>query len=510
MSIRAAFRVERGDFTLAVDLELPADLDGPRRALTTVLNARLIPMIDRLIRSTRSMLADAGIDAPLMVVRGDGALVSAEFAMQRPIETILSGPAASLVGAAALTGEANAIVCDIGGTTSDIAVLQDGQPRLDARGALVGSYRTMVRAVAMQTFGLGGDSEVGLGGTALSPELTLGPRRLMPVSLLATEHRDFVHTVLDAQAKASLPVRNEGRFAMVTRAGTIAGLSPNERRLLDRLGDKPAALSDLLQGTAEQAALDRLVARGLVMLVGVTPSDALHVLGDQTGWDEAAARKALTLFARRRDGRGQSVGTDADSLARTIVRRVHRLSAERILQSAFDHDGFDGAALVKEPAIASTMSARADSEGLSGMVQLGLHLDRPVIGLGASAGIYHPPAGVLLDTPVLVPDHADVANAYGAVVGQINMRVEIIVTQPQDGRFTLSDRSDLLLDEGKALEAAQQAASEHAERQARESGAENVELRVQTAMKRAEIEGRDTLVEARIVATASGRPAIAH
>jgi hypothetical protein len=140
--------------------DLSSRLGGPRRALTTLLNARLISMVARLIDATSGYLAKRGIDAPLMVVRGDGALISAQEALLRPIETILSGPAASLVGARHLTGLSDAVVSDIGGTTTDMAVLEDGRPRLDTEGATVGRYRTMVEAVAMHTFGLGGDSEV--------------------------------------------------------------------------------------------------------------------------------------------------------------------------------------------------------------------------------------------------------------------------------------------------------------------------------------------------------------
>src|SRR5690606_13092405 len=112
--------------------ELSARLGGPRRALTTLLNARLIAMIDRLVAATEGFLAARGIAAPLMVVRGDGALVSAAFARLRPIETILSGPAASLVGARHLTGLDAAVVSDIGGTTTDVAVLDRGRPPLRA------------------------------------------------------------------------------------------------------------------------------------------------------------------------------------------------------------------------------------------------------------------------------------------------------------------------------------------------------------------------------------------
>ncbi len=107
-------------------------------------------------------LAAVGIAAPLMVVRGDGALISAAMARERPIETILSGPAASIVGARWLTGETDALVSDIGGTTTDVALLRDGRPEIDPLGARVGGWRTMVEAVAMRTTGLGGDSEVHL------------------------------------------------------------------------------------------------------------------------------------------------------------------------------------------------------------------------------------------------------------------------------------------------------------------------------------------------------------
>ena len=140
--------------------QLSAKLNGPKRAMTAVLNARLIGMIDRLIGRAEDKLQQLGIAAPLMVVRGDGALISSAMARERPIETILSGPAASIVGARWLTGADHALVSDIGGTTTDVAVLKDGKPAIDPGGARVGPYRTMVEAVAMRTTGLGGDSEV--------------------------------------------------------------------------------------------------------------------------------------------------------------------------------------------------------------------------------------------------------------------------------------------------------------------------------------------------------------
>ena len=179
--------------------ELSARLNGPKRALTTLLNARLIPMISGLIAAVERTLQTRHIDAPLMVVRGDGSLVTAAFARERPVETILSGPAASVLGARAMTGLKRALVSDIGGTTTDVAVLEDGLPRIDPDGAMVGGHRTMVEAVAMRTFGLGGDSEVSFDERSLNAKLILGPRRLIPVSLLAHEHGAAIFNVLERQ-----------------------------------------------------------------------------------------------------------------------------------------------------------------------------------------------------------------------------------------------------------------------------------------------------------------------
>ena len=274
---------ERTGLPVTSSHELSAKLGGPRRALTTLLNARLISMIDRLVAATEGFLSDRGIAAPLMVVRGDGALVSAAFARRRPIETILSGPAASLVGARHMTGLDDAMVSDIGGTTTDVAVLDRGRPRLDPEGATVGGYRTMVEAVAMRTFGLGGDSEIGLDDGGLRPHLVLGPRRLVPLSLAAHTHGEAVIAELERQLRAPNPGRLDGRFAMRTGVPErlAAGLSGPEDKLFALITSVPQPLDRLLSSTAQLATLNRLVGRGLVHVAGFTPSDAAHVLGRQ-------------------------------------------------------------------------------------------------------------------------------------------------------------------------------------------------------------------------------------
>ena len=113
-----------------------------------------------------------------------------------------------------------------------------------------------------------------------------------------------------------------------------------------------------------------------------------------------------------------------------------------------------------------------------------------------------------LDTHVDVPDHADVANVIGAVVGQIIMKSELIVSQPADGRYQVTGLETPFVDEQSAIEQAQVMATERARHLAQEAGAEEIAINVTKDVKRTQIESRDMLVEARIVATTTGRPPI--
>jgi N-methylhydantoinase A/oxoprolinase/acetone carboxylase beta subunit len=498
---------DRTGLPVTASHELSAKLGGPRRALTTLLNARLISMIDRLVAATEGFLSERGIAAPLMVVRGDGALVSADFARARPIETILSGPAASIVGARHMTGLTEAIVSDIGGTTTDVAVLDKGRPRLDPEGATVGGFRTMVEAVAMRTFGLGGDSEVALQEGRLDPRLVLGPRRLVPLSLAAHQNGKAVTTALERQLRAPNAGRMDGRFAMRTGMPErfAAGLGKSEARLYAAITATPRPLDMLLESNAQNATLKRLVARGLVHVCGFTPSDAAHVLGRQANWDPGAARLGAELYARKRDGRGHAIAQTAEAFCERVLRAVTRWSAEYILETAFAEDGLDGAATVAHALVQRAVDAHP------GIARLSVALDRPVIGLGASAPLHYAGLQGLLGAECIVPVDTDVANALGAVVGQVRVSVEARVSQPTEGVFRLSCDSGVrdFDEEEPAIAAAEAEVRELAEKRAAEAGAAAARISVSKEFRVSTIEGHRMFIEAEIVAVASGRPRIA-
>lgn len=488
--------------------ELSANLNGPKRALTAVLNARLIGMIDRLVAACERHLAAVGIDAPLMVVRGDGALISAAMVRERPIETILSGPAASIVGARWLTGASDALVSDIGGTTTDVALLRGGLPEIDPQGARVGGFRTMVEAVAMRTTGLGGDSEVHLVTDGLTGGLRLGPRRLMPVSLLAVDHGPMVHAALDRWLMSDAVGEMDGRF-VVPMSGQRGGLTVRELAVLDRI-TAPMPMAHALTSRLEVAALERLVARGLVMISGVTPSDASHVLGRLADWDGPAAEKALRLIAKRRTGAGERFATGPEEFAQAVVDQLTQQTVDCLLEAAFGEDSaFEGEA---PEALARHRLTTAGLTQHRGVLEVAVRLGVPVIGLGASAPSYYGAVGERLHCPMILPEHAGVANAIGAVAGQVSQRATGTVSSPAEGRFVahLAGGLQVFSSSTEALAALEAALVAEASTRAKGAGAVDLRLTVDRDVKEVEIEGRTMFIEAKLTATASGRPRVAH
>src|SRR5581483_12172169 len=311
-------------------------LDAPKRALTAALNARLTPHIRHLLEALERVLQEEAIAAPLMIVKGDGSLMRAEIALEYPVETVLSGPAASVVGAGVLTGRQDFVVADMGGTTTDVAVVVAGQALIRQEGAIIGAWRTMVEAIDARTIGLGGDSEVGFDRDG---RLNVGPRRVMPLSRLAHEYPDILGTLqrLAAAERVSpggtqLAFRNPG-------AASSGGLDRLERRAWDALSSAPRPLAEIAHSNQGVQALQRLVDRGLATLAGFTPSDAMHVLGHQRGWNhEAACLGAAILANEERSAGARPERGTAHGISARVAQHVIKEAARLVLESTLAQD----------------------------------------------------------------------------------------------------------------------------------------------------------------------------
>ncbi len=410
--------------------ELTTRLNSVRRATTVALNARLVPLLRELIETLRLTLAERSISAPLMVVKGDGSLVSAEWALGRPIETILSGPAASAMGAwerarhagDQLDGGALWVI-DVGGTTTDIVALRKGRPRLNPEGAQVGRWRTMVEAVDVHTVGLGGDSHV-----RLTPDrkMVIGPQRVVPLSLLANQYPEVVR---DLQNQSTVPPRQEvaAQF-LIARRRPSRQLDDHDQAILKRLSRGPVSLSSLVHesryGALMLRRIEQLVAERLVLRAGFTPTDALHALGQLALWDVEAARLGAQVLAAQ----GHSAVKD---LCHAAVEGVSSRAAKALVSKALS-DETHPPNWEQEPT-ATLLLDRALNDGHVGELSYALTLRRPVVAIGAPVRAYMPRVAERLHTNLIIPPHAEVANAVGAVAGGVVQRQRVLIAPLEDG-----------------------------------------------------------------------------
>jgi N-methylhydantoinase A/oxoprolinase/acetone carboxylase beta subunit len=505
--------------------ELTSNLDAPRRALTVTLNARLIPLLQGLILAVRDMLVERAIHVPLMVVKGDGSLIDARVALERPVETILSGPAASVVGARHLAGEDDVFVVDMGGTTTDIALLRDGRPILDLDGATVGGWRTMVEAVAVHTLGLGGDSQVLLNraGEANLPRageirpgetdgLAVGPQRVIPLSLLAHEYPEVLDTLRRQSAAAALSL-DSGQFVLRQRPldSGRGSLSQTQVELWDRLAGGPVPLVGLFHDSRlayfQRRALARLIERGLVVISAFTPTDAVHVLGYHDDWSTEAAQLGAKLLVRR-------VGLEGDvvDFCHRVMERVAVQSGRALVAAALAET--HGLNLVGDDLLTRLFIDRAlgSSAGDDSLVDVALTLRRPLVAIGAPVRTYYPAVAESLHTRLHIPPYAEIANALGAVAGGVMQTVRALIKPLEDESFRvhlpigIHDFADLEEAAAYALEEA----SLLAKAQARRAGAVDVQIQTQREDHIVHLQNEDVYFDTEITATAIGRPRLAN
>ena len=408
--------------------ELVSDLNAIKRATTASLNAGLIPIVMELLRSVEQVCQERGINAPITVVRGDGSLVSAAWAAQHPIEMVLSGPAGSACGACFLAGASqhgrSSWAVDIGGTTTDIINLdQEGKPALNPEGATVGRHKTLVKAIDIYTFGLGGDSRACYNRER---RLTLGPRRVRPLCVAALEHPSLI---TEMEQYLTLDKACEPLFVFPGRRRP-AYLSTFENSILDKLADGPHLAANLLEGAGtgnmSQIELEEMETRGLVTFAGFTPTDALHIHGRLDKWSAAASRLGARLLTLDRSLPPEDMATAVEELAvRKIAFQVFRKGLTMQGRS-IKEDG------ELEKLIWDTLATHNDPPAGPRVM---LALNAALIGVGAPAWAFMGQAGRLLQEDTLLPEGAEVAGAVGAAVGSFSLNYAVLINPLPTGEF---------------------------------------------------------------------------
>ena len=405
--------------------ELSSGLGFNERTITCIMNARLIPVIEELIQSVNKVLGEFGIDAPLMIVKGDGSVMSEEMAKIRPVETILSGPASSINGAKKLSGKDNAIVVDIGGTTTDIGIVRDGKPRLDPEGALIGGYRTRVMAAEITTAGMGGDSRIIVNGD----KVYLSPVRVVPLCVAAWKYPQLcerLQALVDDGPK-SIPVAHYARnividteyFVKVKAMKNADYLTELDEKFLDFVKDEPHSLAEAKRKLKEPPIsfnIDKMEELGIIQRIGLTPTDLMHARGRFTKYDAEASKLGIAYHAANLGMTPEAFIAKVDYL---ITEKIGMEIVKKVLledNKETDLSGF-GMDLVDK----AVTGAHALDYDVS------FRLNKPIIGMGGPAYDMLPKVAELLGTELVMPENYDVGNAVGAVSGKVVESIEILI-----------------------------------------------------------------------------------
>ncbi|MDO5537354.1 MAG: hydantoinase/oxoprolinase family protein [Desulfovibrionaceae bacterium] len=243
---------------------ISGELNFPRRIASAYYNSASLRLHNAFLDAVQNVLAERGCQAPVFLLRADGGAIPLAASRPLPVHSLLSGPAASVMGVMALsreTDEGCSLLLDMGGTTTDLAVLVDGSPVLDQDGMLLGGRRTLVRSLATVSLGVGGDS-------LLTPEngaVRVGPLREGPAMAFGGVRA----TLLDA-----LNVLNEA--GPDSTAGSVGQSRRGMEEIAAALGTEPKRAAEL--AWADAAAKIDAARAGLVAAVNERPIYTLREL----------------------------------------------------------------------------------------------------------------------------------------------------------------------------------------------------------------------------------------
>ena len=302
-------------------LSLSSELGGIgiyQRENATMLNAALMPLAASTIQAFHSAFAELGLSAKLFISQNDGTLMEAEFATRYPVLTISSGPTNSMRGAAYLTGLADAMVVDVGGTTSDVGMLMNGFPRRSGIEVEIGGVLTNFRMPDVLAIGLGGGSHVEQQGNKLGP-LSVGHE-------LTTKARCFAGETLTATDIACAAGQIDfGRADLLTDIDTtvidtaMATMFEMYTSVVDRMKTSPDPLPLIAVGGGSFLIPDDLP--GITEVVRPDYADVANAVGAAIG---KIGAEAEIVYSRGDQGRSSA----HDEVRRQAIERIIAAGAE--------------------------------------------------------------------------------------------------------------------------------------------------------------------------------------
>ncbi len=438
--------------------ELSAVLGIDTRAETAVLNAKLIPAVKKFFDDVEATFRKKGIDAPIMAYKGDGSVMTLDQARLYPVETILSGPAASSMGGKILSGYEDCVIVDIGGTSTDIAIMEGGFPQIQFNGASVGRWRTRVKAVDMYTVALGGDSRIRLDGN----KVLIGPERVQPLCRLAEEHPEVVGKIMHTDIYDYYEAVDDYDLQVLTE---------KEQRIYDSMvGKGPLSEMEAKNEVEGLWAIDdelrSLVTKGALVLSSLTPTDIMVHDGSFKLGNKDGSRAGVHAV-------GEKLGMTERQVSRFIFDEVKEKVAEAVMSKMLDDQMFDWRDKGSELILRRMLTLHHGGS----LMNMRPSFEIPVVGVGAPSRYMMADLDKRLGAEVIFPDNNDVGNAVGAVCSKISESLSGNVIPTPDYRFLTTVPfigSSYHVHIGSAISSAQRSLESYLENKLKAAGAKNV------------------------------------
>ena len=386
------------------------------RAASAVLNAGLLPVTKDFLDAVTRAFRARGIHAEILIVRSDSSLMGMQYSAEHAVETLLSGPAASALGGSALTHAENAVVVDIGGTTTDVALVEKHMPLLTHDGIRVGKWKTLISGLFSTSFALGGDSAI---RWDWKENMTIGPDRVIPLCVLTAQHPELVdelrYQVQEVPAH-TLPLHEFLTLARADWAQSALQLSEAERELCKTLEKRPLRVSqaaELLGVDKYQLNTKELEKTGILIRAGLTPTDIMHVRGDYTQYNRNASILAARFAA---SSLHMELEAFCDRIYEEISHRVFDAVSQMLLEHAspyFREHGMDDG--MRE---LLRLQWENREKGGNTLLHYAFQSHAKLIGIGGPVHLFLPAAAAALGAECVIPECAATANAVGAVTGQ--------------------------------------------------------------------------------------------
>ena len=414
---------ERFNVPVVAACELANELNVFERGATAMLNARLLPVIQEFMDAVEHSMERKGVTARSMVVRSDGSLISHSLAQKRPVETIVSGPAASVLGGHRLAEAENSLIIDMGGTTTDISIVKSGVPKMAGNGIRIGNWTTQVKGVFVDTFALGGDSAVRL----VNGELVLNSRRVLPYCAGSSRWPEIASELNSVLLAKKTCYRDFLEFLFIVKEPKdLYRYSAAEINLLNALRNGPRMIDSF---TPENDGVDKyrlnseaLETDGIVMRCGLTPTDMMHIKGNYSSFDRSASELAARFFMRSMpEFADKTVEDFADAVYDKVCQKLYE-NIVRILLTDKYYKYF-GKGLDEQTE--RLISESWHSGGAGSIVGFGFSTPAVLVGVGAPIHIFLPKVAEALGTKFIIPEHAEVANAVGAATADVSVTVRV-------------------------------------------------------------------------------------